>query len=293
MGDVIIKFQSPERHSSLVKSKPEAASQRTWKRYSVRGNRRRLSLRAKSSSIQPEEVIFSRDIAVSNMRKFVQTKNSRPFCNWSTDDLCEWLRVNALDRDDMLAIQFRSRQLNGGQLTVPETAWEIMGRYTFKDEQHKKEVLLKLAECIRDSREEKKPVRGSPKHHGQRFLSVPSPLSYSHESAVSSSDYISNSSRSSPVMSVSSDQDLANIDSASKSSSTSSQRNSKVMKMITNLKESVTRLRPSVSDEDILSSNYLQPITIYTELEAPGIKILFSDKDWLYLLYTANFTFVS
>lgn len=241
------------------------------RRHTVRGNRRRLSIRAKSSSIQPdtEDADFRSDYAGTKMRKFVQTKNSRPFCNWSTDDLCEWLRVNALDRDDMLAIQFRSSQLNGSQLVIPEAAWEQMGRYTFKDEEHKNEVLSKLAECIRDSREERKSSRTtSPKHQNQRFLQVPSPLSFSRDSVISSSDYASSKSSANP--SASSDQDFFNIETTSKASSSSSPRNSKVMKVISNIKGSMAKLRPSASEEDILADNQLQPIVIYTEVDTPG-----------------------
>ena len=207
------------------------------------------------------------------MRKFVQTKYTRSFPNWTTDDLCEWLRYNKLDRDNMLAVQFRSTQLSGNQLAVPDVAWEKMNEYRYSDEKHKQEVLMKLAECI--SEVSKASLKKSVscdllKQSSNRHMRVSPALSYSNDSLVSTSDYVSASSASSTALTSLEMECFHSPDDALMSTPCVCQR--KMSKSSPNLKTLVSKLKPSFKNED-KSNAQLCPITLYLDIESPGKRL--------------------
>jgi len=231
--------------------------------------RRQLSDRARSSKIQskesPREAVRSnRKVkGTPSMRKFVQTKCSRLFPHWTTDDMCEWLRSNNLDRNDILAIQFRSTQLSGSQLVVPDLAWEKMNSYKYKNEKHKQEVLIKLAECISEANEAKMKKSASCDHLRQcsnHHLRLSPAFSYSNESLLSSSDYVSGSSTSSaPLTSL--EMECFNGEMSLTPTSCFSQQQ-KLSKSNPNLKTLVSKLKPNFKSDDKTNS-HLQPIKLF------------------------------
>ena len=268
------------RENGSLKVKSKSTSEIS-SRLIVRGSKRQLSDRAKSRKIQSEE--SPREIIQSNqkvktkssMRKFVQTKCTRPFPNWTTDDLCEWLRSNDLDHENMLAIQFRSTQLSGSQLIVPDLAWEKMNSYKYKSEKHKQEVLIKLAECISEANEANMKKSASCDHLRQcsnRHLRASPALSYSNESLLSSSDYVSGSSASSTAL-ASLEMECFNGEMSLTPTSCVPQQQHKLSKSSPNLKSLVNKLKPNFKTDDKASSN-LRSITLYLDVDSPGKKIV-------------------
>ena len=239
-----------------------------------RGNRRQHSARTKSTLIEPEKELKCYQLKLKDpddMRKFVQTKYSRPFCNWTTDDLCEWLRSNGLDREDILAIQFRATQLNGSQLADADQAWEKMNTYNYKDEKHKQEVLWKLAECICESKERSIKKSQSSEQLGVslspgRPHKAPPHRSFSIDSNLASSGYASASSVSLSALHLS-EHDHYNCDVSRTSSSSGS---FKKLSKKGSLKNLVMKSKSSFKERDAKQKSQLNSLLIYMDRDTPG-----------------------
>jgi len=210
----------------------------------------------------------------SSMYKFIRQNSWKPVGDWSTEDACDWLKFNQLDDDSHLSAQFRALRINGTQLVDPENAWNCMNGLRFKNDRQKQDVLLKLAEYLRESRMAMsgtlKPDNALKRPMSAQQIRPPSSLSRS-ESFVSSSDYASGSSSSSTTVlsASSSEQARGACDEVRSVSATNA--SSKVKKTLTTLKQRISKARPSTVLQDEQSPmNTMHSIVVHSDLKQQG-----------------------
>ncbi|XP_018669401.2 uncharacterized protein LOC100187130 [Ciona intestinalis] len=196
------------------------------------------------------------------MKKFIQTKSEkRDIADWTTEDACDWLKSNRLDDDMSLTKQFQNAKITGNDLAEAEMAWENMNLLKFKNSHHKQDVLLKLAEVLRESRSR---VETKSKTMKQRL--TPS-ITHSTE-ALTSSDYVSGSSSSSTATTPSSSSDQDRFGDVSVTSSATSTP-SRMMKKLNNIKQAMGKLKSHTSEVTspaMTSSGSLHSIIVFSDL---------------------------
>lgn len=202
----------------------------------------------------------------------MHVKNLKPICDWTTEDACDWLKSNMLDDDDKLCAQFRVARVCGRHLADPETAWNSMNKLNFQSNRQKQDVLLKLAECLREAKTVPKPTKTDSHPKSKQRIRPPSSIGHA-DSMVTSSDYVSGSSTSSSTATMpasstsSSDQDQSHGESSVTSSNATS--SNKVKKTLTQIRHAISKPKSPAPVETSL----LHSIVVHSDLKAQGTGI--------------------